>query len=148
MKKVITIAAVLAIAVVGLLGLAPVAEAELGNPSQPIANLTVIGQTATNNIVALEFPRAATVGIQIDTVSGAANTSNLILNIDTKIGNGTNWVTGWSALTNVATGTTLKSTVNSVTIGARQWLRFSLTNEAAGTVTNTVNVYVIGKDGL
>lgn len=122
--------------------------AELGNPSKVISQLQVIGQTATNHVVVLEFPRSATAGIQIETRSGAANTSNLIVNIDTKIGNGTNWVTGLTAITNVAAGTAVVPSATSLSIGARQWLRLSITNEAAGTVTNFVDVYVGSKDGL
>jgi hypothetical protein len=124
-------------------GLTP-AHAQLGNPSTVI-NAAAINGTASTTATA-SVANASTIGLQLRTVSGAANTSNTTVTVSESI-DGTYYVDKYT-WTVANTGTTAVNATTNLTAGGMSLWKFTAANGAVDGVTNTVTIKLNKKSGL
>jgi len=130
--------------VLGALAVDPssVSAQRIGNPSATTAAVT--GTVTTNGAAVISLATAPRISVQVDTVSGVANTSNTVVTIDESV-DGSNWVSTGKSITIANTGTTAAHCVSNWTdIASLNW-RFNIQNGALAAVTNTVTITLYRK---
>jgi Tfp pilus assembly protein PilE len=131
----VLIAIMAVLTVLTLTQFTPNAQAQLGNPGSLSA--TVNGTVTSNGVGTIPLANASKVSVQLTTVSDAANTSNTVVSLDSRVGAGA-WVSTGKTMTIANTGTTSATCVsNWVDLADAEW-RVNVQNGAVAGVTNTV----------